>query len=133
MSDPRAAPSRPGPITGVPMIGVAVSDTDVSLQFYRDVLDFGVIQDTYVEQLGGRLVILSVSAGVKTVIALFPNSTSEETGVGTGIRFAVEDARAWHRYLQDAGSTVHELLEWPGIPPMFIFEDPDHNNLVIVS
>lgn len=125
--------TRPGPITSLPMIGVPVSDTDVALRFYRDVLGFVVVNDTYLEQLDGRLVVLEVAAGENTVIALFPHATSEETGVGTGIRFRVEDARAWYRYLQDAGATVHELLEWPGVPPMFIFEDPDKNALVIVS
>ncbi len=127
------APTRPGPITRVPMVGIHTTDTDLSLGFYRDVLGLEVVQDTHVEQLDGRLVILSVSGEESTVVALFPHGTADEVGRDTGIRFTVADAPGWHRYLQAAGSRVHELLEWPGVPPMFIFEDPDHNRLVIVS
>ncbi|WP_018157612.1 VOC family protein [Demetria terragena] len=121
---------QPEPIQGLPMVGIHVTDTDRSIAFYQDVLGLNVVGDVPMEQLGGRMVILTVP-GSQTVLSLFPGG--DMALAYTGIRLSVTDAAAWHRYLQDAGATVSELLEWPGVPPMFEFEDPDRNGLVIVS
>lgn len=124
--------ARPGSIQGLPMVGIDVTDTDRAVDFHRDVLGLSVTSDFHMDQLGGRLVILAVP-GSDTVLALFPANDREPTGSDTGIRLKVDDAHAWYEYLRDGGARVHEMLEWPGVPPMFIFEDPDQNCLVIVS
>lgn len=123
---------RPGPIQGLPMIGIDVTDMDRAVDFYRDVLGLPVASDFHMDQLDGRLVILTVP-GSDAVLALFPANGQEPTASDTGIRLKVDDAHAWYEYLRDGRARVHEMLEWPGVPPMFIFEDPDQNRLVVVS
>ena len=51
----------------------------------------------------------------------------------TGIRLVTPDAEALHRSLGERGTTVGELLRWPGVPVMFEFEDPDGNTLYAVE
>jgi catechol 2,3-dioxygenase-like lactoylglutathione lyase family enzyme len=53
--------------------------------------------------------------------------------VETGIRLTTGDAAALHRHLRSLGVSVDELLNWPGVPPMFAFRDPDGNGLEIVE
>ena len=38
-----------------------------------------------------------------------------------------------HARLTAAGVGVGELLNWPGVPPMFTFRDQDGNGLEIVQ
>lgn len=124
--------TRPGPIHGMPMVGIHVTDTDRAVEFYRDTLGLDVVNDIPMEQLGGRMVILAVP-GTDTAVTIFPDPDAGAAGTNTGIRLKVDDAHAWHTYLGDQGATVHEILEWPGVPAMFEFEDPDGNLLVAVS
>lgn len=51
----------------------------------------------------------------------------------TGIRFNVPDAAAERDALRSGGVSVGELLMWPGVPPMFTFDDPDGNRFVIIE
>ena len=51
----------------------------------------------------------------------------------TGIRFNVPDAAAERESLSSRGVSVGELLRWPGVPPMFTFDDPDGNRFVILE
>jgi hypothetical protein len=35
--------------------------------------------------------------------------------------------------MADAGVAVGELLQWPDVPPMFAFDDPDGNRFYIIE
>jgi hypothetical protein len=41
------------------------------------------------------------------------------------------DARTAHAAVQSAGLEAGELLDWPGVPLMFSFVDPDGNRFYV--
>jgi hypothetical protein len=53
------------------------------------------------------------------------------TGVDTGIRLAADDARVAHAAVAAAGLDVGDLLDWPDVPLMFSFVDPDGNRFYV--
>ena len=127
MSDP-----RPRGITGMRTVGVPVTDQDRALDFYVGRLGLDKRVDAPVEQLGGRWIeVAPLASG--TTIALLPARGDLSAGVETGIRLSTGDAAALHEELRGHGVEVGELLQWPGVPPMFSLRDPDGNGLEIVE
>lgn len=120
------------PIHGIHTIGVPVSDQDKALAFYVDVLGFEKRLDMPVEQLGSRWIEVA-PVGFPVTVALIQATEYTEPGREVGIRFTTADAVALHARLAAAGVTVGELLDWPGVPPMFTFRDQDDNGLEIVQ
>lgn len=119
-------------ILGVRTVGVPVADQDRAVEFFVGVLGFEKRLDVPVEQLGGRWIEVA-PAGTAVTIALVPAREGLPTGVETGVRFTAEDAVALHAELVDAGIDAGELLQWPGIPPMFTVRDPDGNGFEITG
>ncbi|UBU14708.1 VOC family protein [Nonomuraea gerenzanensis] len=119
-------------ITGIRTVGVPVTDQDRAVAFYVDVLGLDKRLDAPVEQLGGRWIEVA-PAGAATTIALVPAGSDAEAGVRTGIRLTVADAARLHKELAERGVQVDELLQWPGVPPMFSLRDPDGNGLEVVE
>src|SRR5438309_10250257 len=74
---------------------------------------------------------LSCTRSGKRDSALEP--ARSDAGVETGIRLVTVDADAEHVRLKGHGVDVGEVLRWPGVPPMFMFRDPDGNRLEIVE
>jgi catechol 2,3-dioxygenase-like lactoylglutathione lyase family enzyme len=119
------------PIDDVMTIGVPVSDQDRALEFYLERLGFEKRRDLPTPQTGRWIEVAPPGASV--TIALVPARDDAPAGVETGIRFATRDAAAVHAQLRGAGVDVGELLNWPGVPPMFALHDPDGNGLRIVQ
>ena len=71
--------------------------------------------------------------GAATSLALVAGPDNPAPGVDTGVRFTVGDAEAEHQTMRDRGVAVGELLAWPGVPPMFTFDDPDGNRFYVVA
>ncbi|GAA1613829.1 MULTISPECIES: VOC family protein [Kribbella] len=117
-------------ITEIRTVGVPVRDQDRALEFYTETLGFEVQLDVPLPQFGGRWLVVA-PAGSAASIALIPESDGNPAGVDTGIRMASPDAKAAHQHFLDAGVDTDELLEWPGVPPMFSLRDPDGNRLYI--
>lgn len=111
-------------------VGVPVSDQDRAVAFYTETLGFELLMDAPLPQLGGRWIVVAPS-GAAGSIALVPASEGNPAGVDTGIRMASPDAKAAHEHFLGAGVDTDELLEWPGVPPMFSLRDPDGNRLYI--
>ncbi|MGW5360634.1 VOC family protein [Actinopolymorpha pittospori] len=117
-------------ITDVRTIGIAVADQDQALKFYRDTLGFEVRFDG----IAGDMRWLEVAPPGAMVSLALSRSTGEITPKReTGIRFVVSDASTEHTALRTGGVSVGELLAWPGVPPMFTFDDPDGNQFVVVE
>ncbi|MUN35124.1 glyoxalase [Actinomadura sp. NEAU-AAG5] len=116
-------------ITGIGTVAVPVSDQDRAVEFYVGVLGLEKRMDVPLEQIGGRWITVA-PAGAETSIALIPG---ESTGVDTGIRLSAGDVPAVHARLKEQGVDVSDLLQWPGVPPMFTLRDRDDNALVIVG
>jgi catechol 2,3-dioxygenase-like lactoylglutathione lyase family enzyme len=108
-----------------------VTDQDRALAFYTDTLGFELVMDVPLPQFGGRWLVVTPSGSGGANIALVPASEGNPAGVDTGIRMGSPDAKAAHRHFLDAGVDTDELLEWPGVPPMFSLRDPDGNRLYI--
>ena len=120
-------------ITEIRTVGVPVSDQDRALAFYTDTLGFELLTDAPLPQCGGRWLVVAPAGPdqSRASIALVPASEGNPAGVDTGIRMASPDAKAAHQHFLDAGVDTDELLEWPGVPPMFSLRDPDGNRLYI--
>jgi lactoylglutathione lyase len=117
-------------ISEIRTVGVPVTDQDRAVAFYTEALGFEVLMDTPLPQFGGRWILVA-PAGSSASIALVPASDGNPAGVDTGIRMGSPDAKAAHQHFLDAGVDTDELLEWPGIPPMFSLRDQDGNRLYI--
>jgi len=115
--------------TSVHTVGVPVTDQDRALEFYTKTLGFSLVSDTPLPQLGGRWIVVAAPGGGAN-LALTPAS---EGGADTGIRLGTADAAAVHQYLKDQQVSTSELLSWPGVPPMFTFQDPDANTLYVAQ
>ncbi|MFI5692770.1 VOC family protein [Kribbella sp. NPDC051586] len=117
-------------ISEIRTVGVPVTDQDRAVAFYTETLGFEVLMDAPLPQFGGRWLVVA-PAGSAATIALVPASDGNPAGVDTGIRMGSPDAKAAHQHFVDAGVDTDELLEWPGIPPMFSLRDQDGNRLYI--
>lgn len=121
-----------GRINGIHTIGIPVTDQDKALAFYTGTLGFETRMDAPIPQMGSRWIEVA-PAGVPVTVALIRARDGLPAGGESGIRFTTADAAALHTELSDAGVDVDELLNWPGVPPMFAFRDLDGNGLEIVQ
>jgi catechol 2,3-dioxygenase-like lactoylglutathione lyase family enzyme len=121
-----------GRIRGIHTIGVPVTDQDRALDFYVGTLGFEKRMEMPLPQLGSRWIEVA-PAGAAVSVALVQANDSMPSGGESGIRFTTDDAPALHAELTAAGVDVGELLNWPGVPPMFALRDQDGNGLEIVQ
>jgi catechol 2,3-dioxygenase-like lactoylglutathione lyase family enzyme len=119
-------------LTDIRTVAVPVTDQDRALEFYTKALGFEVRMDAPLPQLGGRWIVVA-PPGAAAAIALTPASDDTQAGADTGIRLATTDAAAAHAALTTQGLNTSDLLTWPGIPPMFTFQDQDGNTLYVVQ
>jgi lactoylglutathione lyase len=111
-------------------VGVPVTDQDQALAFYR-ALGFETRLDVPIGK-GTRWVEVA-PPGTAVTVALEPAHAERAAGVETGIRLTTVDADAAHAALRAQGVDAHDVLRWPGVPPMFAFRDQDGNGLEIVE
>jgi hypothetical protein len=111
-------------------VAVPVTDQDRSKAFFVG-LGFAVRIDT--DPGGGfRWIELAPPDG-GTGVALVPAGDEAPAGVDTGIRLVVTDAKVARDDVAAAGATPGDLIEWPGVPLMFSFDDVDGNRLYVVE
>jgi catechol 2,3-dioxygenase-like lactoylglutathione lyase family enzyme len=111
-------------------VGVPVRDQDRALEFYTGKLGFETRMDAAFGE--GQRWIEVAPPGATTSIALVRAPSGTSVGVDTGIRLATEDAAADHAALRAAGVDVDaEVTPYP--VPMFLFRDPEGNQLVAVE
>lgn len=116
-------------ITDVIAVSVPVVDQDDGLAFFTDTLGFEVRRDNRRGDTFRWVTVAAPGASVEIAIQHDPNHVGQDTG----IRFAATDAAAEHKRLARQGVTVDELLRWPGVPPMFKFNDPDGNTYTVIE
>lgn len=118
-------------ITELANVAVPVTDQERAVGFYVGTLGFEVRIDAEFGE--GQRWIEVAPAGATTTIAIPPNG-GVPTGVDTGIRLRTDSAADDHAALAAAGVDVDaEIMQWPGVPPMFSLRDPDGNTLYIVE
>lgn len=118
-------------IIDVRTVGVPVTDQGRALEFYVGRLGFEKRLDAPLG--GGRRWIEVAPPGAATTIALVTAHEGVPAGVETGIRFTSPDADALWAELRARGVDTDDVLNWPGVPPMFAFRDQDGNGLEIVQ
>lgn len=118
-------------ITDVRTIGINVRDQDKALAFFTDTLGFEKRLDAPISPTTRWIEV--APRGASTSIALNATEDAQDVGTDTGIRFTVPDAAAEHTAMEAGGVAVGELLQWPDVPPMFAFDDPDGNRFYIVE
>ena len=118
-------------MTDVRTVGIPVADQDRALEFYTGTLGFEKRMEAPLPG-GGRWIEVA-PPGATTTLALVAARDGATAGVETGIRLASPEAEADHSHLRAHGVEVSELLQWPGVPPMFTFRDPDGNGLTVVE
>lgn len=116
-------------ITGVRTVSVPVDDQEQALRFYVDTLGFTVLRDEPIPT--GRWIELA--PGGDNVIVTLEQATADVTRGPITIRFTTDDAAVAHAALNAAGVDTDEILQWPGVPPMFAFRDPDGNAFSITE
>jgi lactoylglutathione lyase len=123
-------------VVSVRTVGVPVTDQDRALDFYVGVLGFEKRVDAPFGP-GLRWIEVGVLASPPpppdTTIALAPSPEGNPVGVDTGVRLHTTDAAADHADLAGQGVAVDDLMNFPGVPPMFSFRDPDGNTLYLVE
>jgi len=117
-------------ITDVRTIGVTVTDQDAAIGFYVDTLGFDKRLDAPISPTMRWIEV--APRGATTSIALIAGDAAAD-GVETGIRFTVPDADAEHAAMRELGVQVGDVLRWEGVPPMYVFHDPDGNRFEIVE
>jgi catechol 2,3-dioxygenase-like lactoylglutathione lyase family enzyme len=127
-------------ITQLSTVTVGVTDQERALEFYTATLGFEKLADfTYAD--GARWIEVA-PAGAATSISLARGSGGAETGIA----FDSQDVEADHAGLRAQGVDADEsilregdpVVRWAGavlagIPPMFLFRDPDGNSLLVVQ
>lgn len=111
-------------------VAIPVDDPDRAIEFYVGTLGLEKRRDVPFGE-GARWVEVA-PVGAATTIALAPPGEIA-TGVDTGIRLATADCEADHRELRNRGVDVNDIMNWPGVPPMFSLRDPDGNTLYVVQ
>jgi predicted enzyme related to lactoylglutathione lyase len=114
--------------TNVRSVAVPVTDQDRTKSVLEQ-FGFTVSMDTEL-QPGFRWIEMDLPAGHVTV-SLVRTGPELPTGIDTGIRLATDDARAAQAAVAAAGLDVGDLLDWPDVPLMFSFVDPDGNRFYV--
>jgi catechol 2,3-dioxygenase-like lactoylglutathione lyase family enzyme len=109
-------------------VAVPVSDQDRT-QSLLEQLGFSLSMDAEL-QPGFRWIEMALPGGGPTV-ALVQTGPELPTGIDTGIRLTTDDARTAHAAVRNAGLDAGALLDWPGVPLMFSFVDPDGNRFYV--
>jgi len=118
-------------ILGIHTVGIRVADQERAVRFYADVLGLETRLD---RPLGNGARWIEVApAQASVTLALEPATSDAPAGVETGIRLVTLDADAEQARLASHGVEVGDVLRWPGVPPMFMFRDPDGNRLEVVQ
>lgn len=120
-------------LTQVGTVMVPTKDQDQAIAFYTEKLGFELRADI---PFGGSERWVEVApAGAATTLALTSPRPGEATGVETPIALSTKDIDADHADLKARGVDVDAEIMRMGdpVPPMFWFNDPEGNRLLIVQ
>ena len=109
-------------------VAVPVTDQDRTKSLLEQ-LGFTVAMDTEL-QPGFRWIEMDLPEG-QVSVSLVRTGPELPTGIDTGIRLATDDAPAARAAVAAASLDVGDLLDWPDVPPMFSFADPDGNRFYV--
>ena len=99
-------------ITSVASAILYVSDQDVALAFYRDILDFEVVMDA---DMGGgsRWLEVRPSGGQTSVVLALAESFGKQPGEGAFLTFASDDVAGTVEELRARGAATSDVVREP--------------------
>jgi hypothetical protein len=109
-------------------VAVPVTDQDRSTALLAQ-FGFTLSMDAELRP-GFRWIEMTLPEG-ETSLALVTAGPDLPTGIDTGIRLVTDDARAARDTVLTVGLDADDLLDWPGVPLMFSFTDPDGNRFYV--
>jgi catechol 2,3-dioxygenase-like lactoylglutathione lyase family enzyme len=117
--------------TRITRVGVIlpVGDQDRALEFFVDMLGFETRMDGPFGD--GQRWIEVAPPGAATTIALVPQGSA----AGIEVSLATDDAESDHAAMMAKGveADVELIRMGEGVPPMFMFRDPDGNRFRVVE
>jgi catechol 2,3-dioxygenase-like lactoylglutathione lyase family enzyme len=116
-------------ITRVGTVILPVGDQDRALEFFVDMLGFETRMDGPFGD--GQRWIEVAPPGAATTIALVPQGSA----AGIEVSLATDDAESDHAAMMAKGveADVELIRMGEGVPPMFMFRDPDGNRFRVVE
>jgi lactoylglutathione lyase len=120
-------------ITDVRTVGITVTDQDRALGFYVDTLGFEKRLDAPISPTIRWIEVAPPGAATSIALTADDGSGDQAAGADTGVRFTVPDAEAEHAAMRERGVAVSEVMQWPGVPPMYTVDDPDGNRFYVVE
>lgn len=120
-------------LTQVSTCMIPVKDQDQAIAFYTEKLGMELRAD--IPFAGTERWVEVAPAGAATTLALVSPRPGEATGIETRIALSSKDIDADHAELKGRGVDVDEEVSRMGdpVPPMFWFNDPEGNRLLIVQ
>ena len=123
-------------LEGLAHIGVFVADIEVSKKFYKDILDFKVIEETSLESPDGVIKIAFVQNGNLVLeIVQFPKTAKKSDGPVDHIAMNVKNIEGVRDLLLKRGIVFEEeeITHAPGVFPKgskwILFRGPDGEHL----
>jgi len=118
-------------IRGIKFVGIPVSDQDVALKFFTELLGFKVTTD---QPFGKQRWIELMIPGADSGLALFtPEGHEKRIGDFQSISFWCDDVFATSAILKQKGVTFFEEPKNEVWGSVAIFQDPDGNKFVLSS
>lgn len=118
-------------IRGIKFVGIPVSDQDVALKFYTELLGFKVTTD---QPFGKQRWIELMIPGADSGLALFtPEGHEKRIGDFQSISFWCDDVFATSAILKQKGVTFFQEPKNEVWGSVAIFQDPDGNKFVLSS
>lgn len=117
-------------LTHIQTVGVQVSDQDEALDFYINTLGFEKLQDTPMDDEGGRWIEVA-PPGAQTRLVLSRGYGSGEIGGFTGFVFGTDDIAATCEALESQGVEMTAPLRIEPWGKWAQFADPDGNEFGI--
>lgn len=118
-------------IRGIKFVGIPVSDQDVALKFYTELLGFKVTTD---QPFGKQRWIELMIPGADSGLALFtPEGHEKRIGDFQSISFWCDDVFATFAILKQKGVTFFQEPKNEVWGSVAIFQDPDGNKFVLSS
>jgi predicted enzyme related to lactoylglutathione lyase len=119
-------------VRGIKFVGIPVTDQDVALKFYTEVMEFKVTTDQPFNEKQ-RWIEVGIP-GADTGLALFtPDEHRNRIGQFQSISFWCDDVFATAKALKEKGAVLVQEPKTEGWGTSAIFQDPDGNKFVLSS
>jgi predicted enzyme related to lactoylglutathione lyase len=119
-------------VRGIKFVGIPVTDQDVALKFYTEVMGFKVTTD---QPFNDKQRWIEVGIpGADTGLALFtPDEHQNRIGQFQSISFWCDDVFATAKALKEKGAVLVQEPKTEDWGTAAIFQDPDGNKFVLSS